>query len=164
MIQRRETKLIISLLTLIGILTVMGSILGYFIISNNSNSNNPYFVCDGEICCEYKVYNCSESGSENITFSIIGNSVIFNQKLYSYCFPPITDPEYFRIDLSLVGNNLTLREKFDPKGELVSRCESLFIINGTIINIPEGKYNLVYIFENEYVNQTRILNIFEIII
>jgi len=162
MIQIRKSNFVISLLIIFGILTVTGSFLGYFIISNNSNSSNPYFVCHGNICCEYKVYNCSKSGSENNTISMAGNSVIFDQKLYSYCFPPITDPKYFRIDLSLVGNNLTLREKFDPKGELVSRCESPFIINGTIINIPEGKYNLVYIFENEYVQQARILNIFEI--
>lgn len=161
---RPKSKSAISLLIFIVILMITGSVLGYTLISDNSNSSNPYFVCYDNICCEYKVYNCSESGLENINISIVGNSVIFDQNLSSYCFPPITDSNYFRMDLSLIGNNLTLREIFDPKGELVSRCEHLFKINGSITNIPKGTYNLAYLFENKYVHQVRILDIFNIII
>ena len=164
MFQTRKSKLVLSIVIFIIIITTSGLFLGYLIISN-SNNGNPYFVCYGDICCEYKVYNTNEfppSGSENITISIMGNNVTFNQTLYSYCSPTITDPYYFGIDLSLVGNDLTLREKFDAKGKPISRCEYLYIINGTIINIPEGTYNLIYIFKN--MNQIRTLNVFEIII
>ena len=164
MIHKRNPKFVIPLLILIGSSTIIGSFLGYFIISNNLNNPNPYFVCYGEICCNYGVYHCTESGLVNINISIVDKSVIFDQKLYSYCLPPITDPKYFKIDLSLVGNNLTLREIFNPKGESVTHCVCPSKINGTIFNIPEGKYNLVYIFENQYVDQVHIINIFEIII
>jgi hypothetical protein len=164
MFQTRKSKLVLFIVIFIIILTTSGLVLGYFIISNYNNSN-PYFICYGDICCEYRVYNTNEfppSGSENITISIVGNNVTFNQTLYSLCSPPISDPYYFGIDLSLVGNNLTLRENYDTKGSPPSRCEYLYIINGTIINIPEGTYNLIYIFKN--MSQVSILYVFEITI
>ena len=162
MIQSRKSKFAIFLL-IIGILTSTGFVLSYLIISNFSDNSNPYFICYGDVCCEYKVYNSNEfTGLENINISIEGNNVTFNQTLFSYCSPPITEPKNFGIHLSLVGSNLTLRENYDLKGAPPSRCLYLFIINGTIFNIPKGTYNLVFIFNEVY--QVHILNIFEIII
>jgi hypothetical protein len=136
--------------------------LGYFLIFNNYNDRNPYVVCYENICCDYRVYHSSESGPENINISIVNNSIIFDQKLNCYCLPPITDPEYFKIELSFIGNNLTLREIFTPKEQSVTLCFTTFRINGTIFNIPKGNYNLVYVFENRHVDQVHIKKVFEI--
>jgi len=162
MLQKRKSQVVISLL-IIGILITTGLVLGNIIISSLSDSCYPYFVCYGDICCEYEVYTNNEfTGSENITISIIGNNITFNQTKLSYCSPSITDPCHFGMDLSLVGNNLTLREVYELKGLPPSRCRYLFIINGTINNIPEGTYNLIFIFNRE--DQSYVLKVFEIII
>jgi hypothetical protein len=162
MLQIRKRKLFIFISILIVSSTIIGISLGYFLIFNNYNNRYSYRVYYGFIYCEYNVNSCQESGSENINIFILSNSIIFVQTLECYCGPPITDPEYFKIELSLVGNNLTIREIFLPKNESVTRSVCLFRINGKISNISKGEYNLVYIFENSYVDQVYILRVFEI--
>jgi hypothetical protein len=85
-------------------------------------------------------------------------TVIFHQNLSSYCGPPLIDPKYFRIELALIGRNLTVREIFNPLGERITHCVCSFRINGSISFFNSGRYNLTFLS----VFQGRVLKSFEI--
>ena len=164
----RNYKLVI-LISAIIISSAAGIGIWYFAIQWSSNSEDyTYQIYYGDLSLEYGVKSCCDFCEKNETLEIyvppLKNEVIFNQILNLYCCPSITDPTYFTIEIELLNNNLTIREVFDPKGSPVCKCICPYGINGRISNLTRGSYNLTFILDNRYVNQTNIIQVFEIII
>ena len=91
---------------------------------------------------------------------VINGTVFFHQNLTSYCRPPITDPENFRMKLSLTKNDLRIREIFKPITSAVTTCVRQYFINGTIMGLAPGNYKLTFLFDNRHVDTVHILEIF----
>lgn len=156
----RNNKLLIFSLIFLGFPTILGLNLFYYI----STAAFPYVVnCGDNLYCGYKVNPCNtDLYRSEISVDVLYNKVIFNQIESCYCFPPISDPEYFRIELDRSGNNITIKEIYDPKDNPISRCVCDFRITGEILIKPYGFYYLNFIFESRLFNQTQILGIFQI--
>ncbi|MFX1502791.1 MAG: hypothetical protein ACFFDH_17655 [Promethearchaeota archaeon] len=116
---------------------------------------------------KFKVGGCSEvTKADEININVVGSSVTFNQILNTYCRPSIGNPKNFIIELSLTGNNLTVKE-IHLAENAVSRCLCPATVKGKISNIPKGTYDLVFRYESILGNETgfpRILGTFEIFI
>jgi len=157
----------ILLISIIIFLSIIGIGISYFIIKSNSDDlSHSYQTYYGDIYFEYEVKSYEEYCCDNVTLNIIvstsENTVIFDQNISSYCCPPITDLKYFFIELELSNNSVIIREIFDPKGSAVCRCHCPYGINGKISNLSTGSYNLTFIKVNRYVDQIKILKIFEV--
>lgn len=149
---------IIMISTIILISVLISTSISFYIHFNDSNTKS---YCIGNICIEYDVNPCQGGALFDTEIFIVNRFVIFYQSISSYCDPPLTDSNSFRIELSLNGSVLIVREIFTTDIG-VSRCVCPFGVNGKISNLLPGSYNLVFIFDNRYVMQTLVLKEFKI--
>jgi len=154
----RNSKLLIFSLVFFLIPTILGLNLFYFA----SVAAYPYFVHYGDITCGYRVYPCNtDLFRSDINIHVLNNIIMFNQIESCYCSPPISDPEFFTIEIEVLGNNITIKEIYSAQGNF-SRCICDYSITGGILISSYGFYYLNFIFISEYFNQTKILGIFYI--
>jgi len=93
------------------------------------------------------VNSCQGESIPDINVATVNNKITFNQIVSSYCIPSLKDPKNFRIELSLLDDNLTVREIYTiTNNESITTCTCSQGIEGIISGIPPGYYNLTFIF------------------
>ena len=145
----------IALTTSIILCTIFGVLIFY-----NGEKPNIESKYDNAYC-EYFITSCKGDSPLDTNVYIVNKSIIFRQNISGYCYPQLTNPNNFKIEVFFNISSIMVLETFTTdKG--VSRCVSPFGINGTISGIASGRFKLFFIFDNQYVMQTHILKEFEI--
>jgi hypothetical protein len=158
-------RLIILISAILVTSAILGTTLGFIFLT----STKPYWyeTCYGNICCKYQVSPCKGDGTPEINVATVNNQITFDQIVYSYCSPSFKDPKNFGIDLSLLADNITVREIYTITiNESITTCVCSNEIKGIISGIPPGYYNLTFLFVNNIWDQISIevLKIIEIVI
>ena len=82
----------------IGIISsiILCTIFGLLIFYNGENPKNTHI--------EYFVSSCQGDKPLAINISIVDKSIFFHQIISSYCDPPLTNPNNFKIEVFLYNN------------------------------------------------------------
>lgn len=122
--------------------------------TTNQNLNQPSINTDQIVSTiNYNFQGCENQKTNLVTLSQTNKNLNFSQILNTYC-----DAEKdMVISHTISDNTIEIKETFDPKNG-VTRCTCPLKIEGSINNLNSGIYEVKFVFDNKYVNQTETID------